>query len=169
METLPTIMANTFNSGKKYSDEGRLMTNLKAWDSDNGEAAYKRINDKGKAMNIQWSFDSTSPINAIEVPSKNGSTEVLLKGTSRIQWGDTSGDMMDVEQWLPIGLVSEKAAKSGNRVKASDFELRGENRSGYLDIDAGYMKDTGSQKNANPALTDLELESIGSMMDSYYD
>ena len=169
METLPTIMASTFNSGKKYSDEGRLMTNLKAWDSDNGNAAYKRINDQGKAMNIQWSFDSTSPINAIEVPSKNGGTEVLLKGTSRIQWGDTAGDMMDVEQWLPIGLVSEKAAKSGNHVKASDFELRGENRSGYLDIDAGYMKDTGSQKQANPALTDLGLESVESMADSYYD
>lgn len=169
METLPTIMAGTFNSGKKFSNENKLKYILKAWDSKSGENAYDRAMNAGKAMNIQWTFDSTSPINTIERPAKNGGTEVLLKGTSRIQWGDTDGDMMDVEQWLPIGLVSEKAAKSGNRVKASDFELRGENRSGYLDIDAGYMKTTGSQKQANPALTDLGLESVESMMDSFYD
>lgn len=169
METLPTIMAGTFNSGKKYSNENKLKQLLKTWDSGNGERAYDRAMDAGKAMNIQWTFDSTSPVNTIERPSKNGGTEVLLKGTSRIQWGDTASDMMDIEQWLPIGLVSEKAAKSGNNVKASDFELRGENRSGYLDIDAGYMKATGSQKQANPALTDLGLESVESMMDSLYD
>lgn len=169
METLPTIMAGTFNSGKKYSGENKLKQILKAWDSGNGEKAYDRATDAGKAMNIQWTFDSTSPVNTIERPSKNGGTEVLLKGTSRIQWGDLAGDMMDVEQWLPIGLVSEKAAKSGNNVKASDFELRGENRSGYLDIDAGYMKATGSQKQANPALTDLGLESVESMLDAFYD
>lgn len=169
METLPTIMAGTFNSGKKYSNENKLKQLLKTWASENGEKAYDRATDDGKTMNIQWTFDSTSPINTIERPAKNGGTEVLLKGTSRIQWGDLDGDMMDVEQWLPIGLVSEKAAKSGNNVKASDFELRGENRSGYLDIDAGYMKSTGSQKRANPALTDLGLESVESMMDSFYD
>lgn len=169
MESLSTIMAGTFNSGKKYSDDQKLKEILSAYSIANGNLAYERAKNAEKKMDIQWSFDATSPKNAINRPSKNGGTETLLKGTARVQWGDTNGDMIDIEQWLPIGLVSEAAAMSNGQVKASDFELRGENRSGYLDIDAGYMKSTGSQKQANPALTDLGLDSIESTMNSYYD
>jgi hypothetical protein len=169
MESLSTIMAGTFNSGKKYSNDNKLKEILNVYNIANGNRAYERAKDAEKKMDIQWSFDATSPKNAINRPSKNGGTETWLKGTARVQWGDTGGDMIDIEQWVPIGLVSETAATSNGRVKASDFELRGENRSGYLDIDAGYMKSTGSQKQANPALTDLGLDSVESMMNSYYD
>ena len=123
--------------------------------SDKGGVAYRKLTgDDKKSVDEQWIFDSASDKNIISRPNGKGGTEVFLKGTAKIKWGDTKGDIIEVEQWLPIGLVSETAAKNGKKITASDFELRGENRAGYKGIDAGYLKTTGSQKNANVALTD---------------
>lgn len=173
MHSLKSIMAGTFNSGRKYSSDYRLQDVLASYLSDKGGTAYKKLtgNDK-KSVDEQWIFDSTSDKNIISRPNGRGGTEVFLKGTAKIKWGDTKGDIIEVEQWLPIGLVSEIAAKKGKKVKASDFELRGENRAGYKGIDAGYLKATGSQKRANIALTDdgeLDFSQIGDMDLSQFD
>lgn len=157
MQSLSSIMGGTFNSGKKYPKRNRLIDIFDAANSDKGGTAFEKFEkaNKDSYTPVQWVFDSTDDKNTISRPNGKGGTDVFLKGTARIKWGPNAGDIIEVEQWLPIGLVSEEAAKVGNHIKASDFELKGENRSGYLGIDAGYLKNTGSQKRANIALTDF--------------
>lgn len=150
MQSVASLMAGSFDSRASYSDTNRIIDVFGASYNGTGNKLLKKFNAaKGTHIAAQWTFDENDPYNAITIVDKKGRTQLFIKGTARLKDGD---DEIEVEQWMPIGLISNKAVQKGDRTIASDFALESSNRSAYSDIDAEYSKDTGSQKQNNISL-----------------
>lgn len=114
--------------------------------------------DGSTILNPQIKFNLTDVgNNAVQISEKynKGQTEIYGKGTVTIVGKDTTGKpishVVDTNVYLPTGVNSEKAAGNHKNVK-SNLALSGANQSAYASMDAHYMKQMGSQKNANVGL-----------------
>lgn len=153
MQSVSSIIAMSLNSGYRYPETNRQMDIFGVQDGEKQNEAMQKYQTQNPSIAAQWVFDESDPHNAITVPvkDKNGNmhTELFLKGTAKIKEGD---EIIEVEQWMPAGLTSNKAAINKGIIKATDISLNESNRSAYKDVDAEYAKLTGSQKRNNISL-----------------
>ena len=153
MQSVSSIMGLSMASGYKYPESYRRQDIFGVSIGEEENDAMAAYGMKNGSIAAQWVFDETDPRNTIQIPIKDGNkihTETFFKGTTKMKVGD--GDAIEVEQWMPAGLISNSSIIKNHHYKTSDMSLNDSNRSAYGDIDANYAKSTGSQKQNNVSL-----------------